>query len=108
MCTCIYIPDIESIYNKIRYKKTKTAQTDGQTISTYIAGQICHLENMVTDNDNFVRSIIRTCGKSPTTILYTDIKRLCCIGLTVLGVDKAFMLCKMHVTVTCYKRYIDT
>ena len=57
----------------------------------------------------FVRSIIRTSKRSPCIILYTDdqmtdIKNLCCTGQTVLGIDKTFMLCKMHVTVTCYKQ----
>lgn len=46
-------PTIESVYNKMCYKKTKAAQTNGQTISANIADQICHLENMVTDNDDF-------------------------------------------------------
>ena len=29
---------------------------------------------------------------------------MCCTGQTVLGVDKTFNLCNMHVTVTCYKQ----
>ena len=29
---------------------------------------------------------------------------MCCTGQTVLGVDKTFNLCDMHVTVTCYKQ----
>ena len=37
------------------------------------------------------------------TILYIgqqidDIKEMCCTGQTVLGVDKTFNLCRMHVT----------
>ena len=31
-------------------------------------------------------------------------KLLCCTGQTVLGIDKTFTLCDMHVTVTCYKQ----
>ena len=44
----------------------------------------------------------------PCIILYSDeqiadLKTFCCSGLTVLGVDKTFNLCDMHVTVTSYK-----
>lgn len=104
---------MKTIYNKIYNNKSKAAQANGQTISNNIADQICYLENMITDNDTFVRSMIRSGGKSPTIILYTDeqiadLKTLCCSGKTVLGVDKTFMLCKMHVTVTCYKQLTVT
>ena len=56
-----------------------------------------------------VRAVIRTNNKSPGVILYQDeqiedLKSLCCSGKTVLGVDKTFNLCQMHVTVTCFKQ----
>ena len=106
-------PEMKTIYNKIGYLKRQTAENNGQILTTNVADQICHLENMVSDNDNFVRSMIRTGGKTPTIILYTDeqiadIKTLCCSGRTVLGVDKTFNLCRMHVTVTCYKQLTVT
>ena len=53
-------PEIKTIYNKVGYVKAKTAQINGQITTTNIADQTCHLDNLVTDNDNFVRSIIRT------------------------------------------------
>ena len=67
----------------------------------------------MTDSDDFVRATIRTAGKPPTTILYIDqqiddIKTMCCTGQTVLGVDKTFNLCRMHVTVTCFKQMTVT
>ena len=34
----------------------------------------------------------------------SDLKQLCCTGQTVLGIDKTFNLCDMHVTVMCYKQ----
>lgn len=34
----------------------------------------------------------------------TDLKNICCNGQSVLGVDKTFNLCDMHVTATCFKQ----
>ena len=64
---------------------------------------------MVSDKEDFVRSVIKTNGKTPTIIFYTDeqtsdLKNLCCIGKTGMDVDKTFNLCDMHVTVTCFKQ----
>jgi hypothetical protein len=64
---------------------------------------------MVTDNHEFVRSIIRTSNRTPTIICYTDeqimdLKNICASGQAILGVDKTYNLCDMHVTVTCYKQ----
>ena len=74
-----------------------------------IADNIIEIENKVSRNDPFIRSVIRQNGKAPCVILYNDeqiqdLKQLCCNGKTVLGVDKTFNLCDMHVTVTCYKQ----
>ena len=33
-----------------------------------------------------------------------DIRNLCCSGRTVIGVDKTFNQCDMHVTATCFKQ----
>ena len=65
------------------------------------------LENMVSENHTFVRSIIRDNNKTPCIALYSDeqisdLKNICCTGHSILGVDKTFNLCEMHVTVTCY------
>ncbi|CAC5400573.1 unnamed protein product [Mytilus coruscus] len=61
------------------------------------------------NKDTIVRSIIREKGKAPCLILYSDsqledLKHMCCSGLSIVGVDKTFNLCDMHVTVTCYKQ----
>ena len=98
---------LQQINDKIKYEKAKEKKHIGH--SNNIADQITTLENMVSEGHPFVRSIIRTSKRSPCIILYsdeqmTDIKNLCCTGQTVLGIDKTFMLCKMHVAVTCYKQ----
>ena len=90
----------------------KTLWSKGKTHvghSNNIADQINTLENMVSEGHTFIRSSVRISKRSPCVILYTDeqmtdIKNLCCTEQTVLGIDKTFMLCKMHVTVTCYKQ----
>lgn len=90
----------QTIYNKIHRVRSKEERKDGH--SNNITDQILHLENMVP----FVRAVFRTSGRPPSTVLYmgeqlTDIKKLCCTGQTYLGIDKTFVLFRMHVTVTC-------
>ena len=68
-----------------------------------IADHLIEIENRVSRNDPFIRSVVRQNGKAPCIILYNaeqtqDLKLLCCTGQTVLGVDKTFNLCDMHVT----------
>ncbi|XP_053376475.1 uncharacterized protein LOC128547528 [Mercenaria mercenaria] len=96
---------------QIRDKKKNMTKTNGQHSSSRknVADHILNLENMVSNNHSYVRSIIRNNGKTPCIILYTDeqmtdLQNICCQGHTVLGVDKTFNLCDMHVTVTCYKQ----
>ena len=74
-----------------------------------IADHINELDKMLTDGESLVKSIIRDPGEAPCIILYsdehlTDLKYLCCTGTSILGVDKTFNLCDMHVTATCYKQ----
>ena len=74
-----------------------------------IADHINELDKMLTDGESIVKSIIRDQGKAPCIILYsdehlTDLKHLCCTETSILGVDKTFNLCNMHVTTTCYKQ----
>jgi hypothetical protein len=33
-----------------------------------------------------------------------DIKNVCCSGQSILGIDKTFNLCNMHVTATCFNQ----
>ena len=102
---------LQQINDKIKYEKSKEKKHVGH--SNTVADQVMTLENMVSEGHHFVRSIIRTSKRPPCIILYTDeqmtdLKNLCCSGQTVLGIDKTFMLCKMHVTVTCYKQMTVT
>lgn len=99
-------PSLSNVRQTVYRQKVKNNKDVGH--SSNIADQIQELENMVAEGQPFVRSITRNSPKSPCVILYTDshisdIKTFCCSGQTVLGVDKTFMLCKMYVTVTCYK-----
>ena len=97
---------LHQIRNKKRREKMKeTNNANGNNV----ADQIQALENLVSKDHHFVRTIIRDKNKTPTIILYNDeqildVKNLCCTGQSVLGVDKTFNLCNMHVTVSCYKQ----
>jgi hypothetical protein len=51
----------------------------------------------------FIRQVVHDGGKAPFIILYTDqptedLKKLCCTGQVVLGLDKTFNLCDMQVS----------
>lgn len=97
---------LQQVRNKKRREKVKDTQS---TNGNNVADQIMALENMVSKNHNFVRTIIRDKNKTPCIILYNDeqildLKNICCSGQSVLGIDKTFNLCNMHVTVTCYKQ----
>jgi hypothetical protein len=94
--------ELRQIYDKQYRLRQKEKTVDVHKDN--FADQIRTLKNKVTKKDPFVRSIIRTGGRTPTIILLTDeqildLKNMCCSGKTVLSVDKT-MLCKMHVTVT--------
>ena len=100
-------PSHRQVLDRQYRQRKKDRRVDGHTDN--FADQVQHLENLVSNNHPFVRSVIRTSGKPPAFICYTDeqltdLKYMCCTGKTVLGIDKTFMLCKMHVTVTCYKQ----
>ena len=98
---------LQQLRDKKKYEKNKLKSVQYNRSNVAINVQI--LENLVTHNHLYVRSVIRTNNKSPGIILYTDdqirdLKILCCTGRAILGVDKTFNLCDMHVTVTCYKQ----
>ena len=74
-----------------------------------IADHIGEINKMLADSNSIVKFIVRDHGKAPCIILYTDdqledIKNLCCSGQSILGIDKTFNLCNMHVTATCFKQ----
>ena len=102
--------DPRQVHDMKRRQDLKERQQTGVTGSRQnIADHIIEIENRVSMNDPFIRSVIRQNGKAPCIILYSDeliqyLKTPCCTGQTVLGVDKTFNLFDMHVTVTCYKQ----
>jgi hypothetical protein len=80
-----------------------------------IADDINELDKMLAEKNYIVKSIISDNGKAPCIILYDDdqledLKTLCSSGQSIVGIDKTFNLCEMHVTASCYKHtsvYID-
>ena len=100
--------NIQLIRNKKQH--VKKAEAPHSAVHTKnVADQILQLENMVSQNNPYVRTIIRTNAKAPCIILYTDeqladLQNICCTGHSILGVDKTYNLCDMHITVTCYKQ----
>ena len=76
------------------------------------ADQITAVEELQNSNTEFIQMIIRKPQKVPCIILYTenqiiDIVRFCCsrptAESTVLGIDKTYNLCDLHVTVSSFK-----
>ena len=102
--------NFQQVYNKRNRDRAKERKDNGQIYHrSNFADHIKEIENQVTANHPFIRSVIRQNGRAPSIILYSDeqiidLKNLCCTGQTVLGVDKTFNLCDMHVTVSCYKQ----
>ena len=102
--------NIEQVYNKQRRDRVKERKESGYIGNrNNFADHIKEIENRVTGNHPFIRSVVRQGGKAPSIILYTDeqindLKTLCCTGQTVLGFDKTFNLCDMHVTMSGYKQ----
>ena len=102
--------NLRQVHDMKRRQNMKERQNSGLTGNRQnIADHMIDIENRVSRNDPFIRSVIRQNGKAPCVILYHDeqihdLKLLCCTGQTVLGVDKTFNLYDMHVTVTCYKQ----
>ena len=104
--------NMTQVHDKNYYDKKKQREIDlGRSISRgNIADHINEIDKMLAEGeDTIVRSIIRDKGKAPCLILYTDaqmddIKHMCCSGQSIIGVDKTFNLCDMHVTASCYKQ----
>ena len=74
-----------------------------------LADHISEINKMIADSNSIVKSIVRDHDKAPCIMLYTDdqledIKNLCCSGQSILGIDKTFNLCNMHVTAICFKQ----
>ena len=95
---------------KRRDEKKEEKEKNGVTYHrNNIADHIAQLQSRVASNDPFVRFVGHSSGKTPSIILFSDeqirdVKNLCCNGQTVLGFDKTFNLCNMHVTVSCFKQ----
>ena len=102
----------QQIYDKKSKVMAKERKENGFTYNrNNIADHIKEIESKVTDNHPFIRSVVRHDGKVPFIISYlaeqmTDLKQLhvCCTGQAILGVEKTFNLCDMHVTVSCYEQ----
>ena len=81
---------LQQIRNKKRREKAKeTNNTSGNNV----ADQIIALENMVSKNHNFDRTIVRDNNKTPCIILYNDeqildLKTLCCSGQSVFQLEQ--------------------
>lgn len=95
---------------KLNDSKKDRRNEDGHVVNRRnIADHISEIDKLVANGTSIVKSIVRDQGKAPCLILYTDeqmtdIKNLCCTGQSILGIDKTFNLCDMHVTATCYKQ----
>ncbi|CAG2224638.1 unnamed protein product [Mytilus edulis] len=95
---------------KYRDKKNQRKNDCGQYMSRgNIADHINEIDKKLSEQDSIVKSIIRDHGKAPCLIMNTeqqleDIKTLCCSGQSIVGIDKTFNLCDMHVTALCFKQ----
>jgi hypothetical protein len=72
-----------------------------------IVDDINELDKRLAEKNSIVKSIIRDNGKAPCIILWDDdqiedLKTLCCSGQSIVGIDKTFNLCEMHLTASCY------
>ena len=99
--------NLQQLQDKKKYEKGKEKLVNVR--ETNVANNIQHLDNLVTQNHSYVRAVIRTNNKTPGVILYSDeqiedFKNLYTTCKSVLGMDKTFNLCQMHVTVTCFKQ----
>ena len=100
----------QQVYDKKKRDVNNKRKENGHEYNrNNFADHIKEIENRVSANDHFIRSVVRLNGKSPCIILYTDeqiedLKTLCCSGQTVWGLDKTFNLCDMHVTMSSYKQ----
>ena len=85
--------NLQQVYMKKHRDKVKECEESGYSYNkNNFADHIKEIENRVTANHPFIRSVIWQGGKAPSIILYTDeqindLKTLCCTGQTVLGFD---------------------
>ncbi|VDI47108.1 Hypothetical predicted protein [Mytilus galloprovincialis] len=68
-----------------------------------MADNIQTIENMMQKGHSLIKHVAHSPGKTPCVILYTeemmkDVVNLCCSGQTLLGFDKTFNICDIHVT----------
>ena len=81
---------LQQLRDKKHYEKNKNKPA--QFRETNVADNIQMLDNLVTRDHPYIRSVIRTNNQTPGVILYSneqidDLKNLCCSGKTILGVD---------------------
>ena len=99
--------DTKQVRN-IKYASDK--QDRGEKANQNFSDQIMHMTSLVSQGDDFIRSIIHESGKVPSILLYTSkqidmIEQACCASSTrtVLGVDRTFNLGDVYVTATSFK-----
>ncbi|CAG2204650.1 CHID1 [Mytilus edulis] len=74
-----------------------------------MADNIQTIENMMQKGHSLIKHVAHSPGKTPCVILYTeemmkDVVNLCCSGQTLLGFDKTFNICDIHVTPSVFKQ----
>ena len=100
---------------QVRDKKYRDKRKDLQQITGVngnrknLADCVQTVQNMMQQGHSLIQQVIHASGKTPVIILYndemlTDIKNLCCSGQTLLGFDKTFNICDVHVTPSVYKQ----
>ena len=74
----------QQLYDKKNREMKKERKQNGQFYSrNNIADHIKEIENMVTGNHPFVRSVVRQSGKSPSVILYSQFSALTKLSICV-------------------------
>ncbi|XP_071137045.1 uncharacterized protein [Mytilus edulis] len=95
---------------KYRDKKKEIRNITGVTGNRgNMADNIQTIENIMQKGHSLIKHLAHSPGKTPCVILYTeeimkDVVNLCCSGQTLLGFDKTFNICDIHVTPSVFKQ----
>ena len=93
----------QQIYN-MKYHHKNRKETPYRS---NFADEVLEVINISRDS-NFIKKIVHLKDQSISVVLFTndqinDVRRFCCSGASVLGVDKTYNLGKMFVTATVFK-----
>ena len=100
--------NLRQIYGYRYREKNKLSTMHGLTAMNHVE-EVQQVIMMCNEGcKSFVRKIFITSGKPASFVAFTDnqirdLRRFCCSGQTVLGVDKTFNLSKAWVTATVFK-----